>query len=75
MSYLLMQSPLCDHPKIHKPGKTSKGSQRYRCLDCQQTFSETFDTLYYRLQISSEMIQAILQAHAEGSISHQGCSP
>ncbi|BDM80848.1 hypothetical protein AM10699_37150 [Acaryochloris marina MBIC10699] len=62
-----MQCPLCDHPTTHKHGKTSKGSQRYRCPHCHQTFSETFDTLYYRRQISSETIQAILQSHAEGS--------
>lgn len=35
--------------------------------DCHQTFSETFDTLYYRRQISPQTIQTILQSHAEGS--------
>jgi len=43
-----MQCPLCSHPKAHKHGRTSKGSQRYRCLNCQQTFTDTFDTIYYR---------------------------
>ncbi|KAI9135642.1 IS1 family transposase [Acaryochloris sp. CCMEE 5410] len=52
---------------LSSDGKTSKGSQRYRCPHCHQTFSETFDTLYYRRQISSETIQTILQSHAEGS--------
>ena len=62
-----MQCPLCGHAKTHKHSKTSKGSQRYRCPHCQQTFSETFDTLYYRRQISPQTIQTILQFHAEGS--------
>lgn len=62
-----MQCLLCGHLKPHKHGKTSKGSQRYRCPHCHQTFSETFDTLYYRRQISSRQIKTILQAHAEGS--------
>ncbi|MEO0519982.1 MAG: transposase, partial [Cyanobacteria bacterium P01_A01_bin.116] len=26
-----MDCPFCDHPKSHKHGKTSKGSQRFRC--------------------------------------------
>lgn len=62
-----MQCPLCGHPKSHKHGKTSKGSHRYRCPHCHQTFSETFDTLYYRRQISLQTLQKILQSHAEGS--------
>ena len=62
-----MQCPLCGHLKTHKHGQTSKGSQRYLCLYCHQTFSETFDTLYYRRQLSPETIQTILQSHAEGS--------
>nr|WP_236619077.1 IS1 family transposase [Acaryochloris sp. CCMEE 5410] len=68
-----MQCPLCGHPTTHKHGKTSKGSQRYRCLHCQRTFSETFDTLYYRRQISPQNLQTILQSHAEG-ISLRGLS-
>lgn len=34
---------------------------------CQQTFTNTFDTLYYRRQVSEEHIRIVLQAHAEGS--------
>lgn len=34
---------------------------------CQQTFTERFDTLYYRRQVSPEQIRQVLQAHAEGS--------
>ena len=62
-----MECPLCSYPKAHKHGKTSKGSQRYRCFNCQQTFTETFDTLYYRRQVSEETVRIVLQSHAEGS--------
>ena len=62
-----MECPLCGHDKTHKHGKTSKGSQRYLCPTCQQTFTDTFDTIYYRRQISDEQIRTILQTHAEGS--------
>ena len=62
-----MECPLCGHHKTHKHGKTSKGSQRFYCPICQQTFTETFDTLYYRRQRSPEKIRTVLQAHSEGS--------
>ena len=62
-----MECPFCSHPKCHRHGKTSKGSQRYFCPMCQQSFTETFDTLYYRRQITPEEIRVVLQAHSEGS--------
>ena len=62
-----MKCPFCDHPKTHKHDRTSKGSQRRRCASCKRTFTETFDTLYYRRQVSPEEIETILQSHAEGS--------
>jgi len=62
-----MKCPLCGHEKSHKHGKTSKGTQRYFCAKCHQTFSETFDTLYYRRQVSEEDVRIVLQSHAEGS--------
>ena len=62
-----MRCPLCSHEKSHKHGKTSKGTQRYFCAKCQQSFTETFDTLYYRRQVSEEEIRIVLQSHAEGS--------
>lgn len=34
---------------------------------CQQTFTDTFDTLYYRRQVSEEEVRIVLQAHTEGS--------
>ena len=62
-----MKCPLCAHDKPHKHGLTSKGSQRYFCPGCRQTFTDTFDTLYYRRQISEEDVRIVLQSHAEGS--------
>ena len=62
-----MDCPFCDHPKTHKHGQTSKGSQRFRCASCGCTFTDTFDTLYYRRQVTPEQVETMLQAHAEGS--------
>lgn len=62
-----MKCPLCDYERPHKHGKTSKGAQRYFCLKCRQTFTETFDTLYYRRQVKEEDVRIVLQSHAEGS--------
>ena len=62
-----MKCPICGHHKTHKHGKTSKGNQRYYCLVCDQTFTETFDTLYYRRQVDPEKIRLVLQSHSEGS--------
>lgn len=44
-------------------GLTSKGSQRYRCPNCKQTFTYTFDTIYYRRQVTEEQVRIVLQAH------------
>ena len=62
-----MKCPLCGHQKGYKHGKTSKGSQRYHCPNCHKTFTETFDTLYYRRQITQDEVHRMLQSHAEGS--------
>ena len=62
-----MKCPLCGHDKSHKHGKTTKGSQRYFCPKCRQTFTDTFDTVYYRRQVSKEDVRIVLQSHAEGS--------
>jgi len=62
-----MECRLCGHAKTHKHGKMPNGHQRYFCLECKQTFSESFDTLYYYRHISPEQIQQVLQAHSEGS--------
>ena len=42
------------------------GHQRYLCPACDQTFSENFDSLYYRRHVSAEQIRQVLQAHSEG---------
>ena len=62
-----MNCPFCEHPKAHKHGQTSKGSQRFHCPNCKRTFTDTFDTLFYRRQVTPEQAETILQAHAEGS--------
>ena len=62
-----MECPLCGHHKVHKHGRTTKGSQRYYCPECLQTFTDTFDTLQYRRQIEPEKMHMVLQAHVEGS--------
>lgn len=62
-----MECPLCGHTKAHKHGKMPNGHQRYLCPACRQTFSESFDSLYYRRQVSLEQIRQVLQAHSEGS--------
>jgi len=43
------------------------GHQRYFCPQCKQTFSESFDTLYYWRRVGPEQVQQVLQAHREGS--------
>jgi len=58
---------LCGHNKTYKHGKTSKGSQRYFCPACKQSFTDTFDTIYYRRQLRSQEVHTILQSHCEGS--------
>ncbi len=58
---------LCGHEKTDKHGQTSKGSQRYFCPACKQSFTDTFDTIYYRRQLKPDEVQTILQSHCEGS--------
>lgn len=62
-----MECRLCGHPKTHKHGKMPNGHHRYFCPNCQQTFCESFDTLYYYRHISPEQIDQVLQAHSEGT--------
>ena len=62
-----MECLLCGHQKAHKHGKTTKGSQRYKCPHCRQTFLENLNTLYYNRHLSPEEVHTILQSHAEGS--------
>ena len=62
-----MQCRLCGHEKIHKHGKSEQGQQRYYCPHCGKTYTESFDTVYYRRQVSPAEVHTILQSHAEGS--------
>jgi transposase-like protein len=62
-----MDCPLCGHVKPHKHGKMPNGHQRYFCPACRQTFTESFESLFYRRHISAEQIRQVLQAHSEGS--------
>ena len=62
-----MECRLCGHSSTYKHGKAPNGSQRYFCPQCQQTFNERFDTLYYHRQVTPEQIRQVLQAHSEGS--------
>ena len=43
------------------------GHQRYFCQECKQTFSESFDTLYYWRRVNPQQVQQVLQADSEGS--------
>jgi transposase-like protein len=51
---------------VHKHGKTAKGVERFKCPVCAQTFTATFDTVYYRRQVSASEMHTILQSHREG---------
>ena len=62
-----MQCRLCGHEKTHKHGKSEQGQQRYFCPHCGKTYTESFDTLYYRRQVSPAEVHTILQSHTEGS--------
>ena len=62
-----MKCKLCGHSNVHKHGTLPGGAQRYRCPSCQKTFTDSFDTLYYRRHVKPEQIRQVLQCHAEGS--------
>jgi len=62
-----MKCKLCGHSTAHKHGTLPNGTQRYRCPSCQKTFTDSFDTLYYRRHVTPEQVHQVLQCHAEGS--------
>lgn len=62
-----MECPLCGHHKAHQHVKMPNDHQRYRRPACQQTFCESFDSLYYRRHVSPKQIRQVLQAHSESS--------
>lgn len=59
-----MECRLCGHPNTHKHGLMPNGHQRYICLQCKQTFSESFNTLYYWRRVSPQQVQQVLQTHS-----------
>lgn len=68
-----MKCLFCDHDRVHKHGKTKKGVEGFKCPACRNTFTATFDTLYYRRQVSEAEVHTILQSHQEG-VSIRGIS-
>lgn len=49
-----MECHLCGHAQADKHGLMAIGRQRYLCRVWHQTFTESFDSLYYRRHISPE---------------------
>jgi transposase-like protein len=54
-----------DHGNIRKFGRTKKGTQRYQCKTCEQTFVETKGTVFYGRHHSPETILECLAWIAE----------
>ena len=52
---------------IIKFGKSKSGKQRYKCLTCGKTFTETIDTIFYRRRTAAQEILDVLSQIAEGS--------
>jgi transposase-like protein len=52
---------------LQKFGKTPRGVQRYRCISCGRTFTETTGTLFFRKHAAEKDILATLVLLAEGS--------
>ena len=51
---------------ITKNGRTKNGVQRYRCRTCQQTFTATQGTIFYRRHTPMDEILEVLAFLAEG---------
>ena len=58
---------LIDTGNIQKFGFTRQGRQRYRCKECQETFSENRGTLFYRRRVAASEILQSLALLAKGS--------
>lgn len=52
---------------INKFGKTRRGVQRFRCLTCKKTFTETTGTIFFRKRTPEHEILETLALLAEGS--------
>lgn len=55
----------CNHSHSQKFGKTSSGSQRYRCRDCGLTFTQSTDSLA-GMRIGVDKATAIIRCLTEG---------
>ena len=53
-------------PNIKKDGFTPGGVRRYQCLTCQQTFTATKGTIFYRRRTAASEIVETLAFLAEG---------
>ena len=51
---------------IKRHGRTKKGVQRYYCKTCQQSFTATKGTIFYRRHTSMDEIVEVLAFLAEG---------
>jgi transposase-like protein len=51
---------------IKKYSRTANGTQRYQCKTCQQTFTATKGTIFYRRRTPMEQILEVLAFLAEG---------
>lgn len=54
-------------PNIIKAGKTKKGVQRYQCKTCDQSFTETRGTIFFRKRTPENEILEVLALLAEGN--------
>ena len=52
---------------ITKYGRTKKGNQRYKCKSCQETFTESKGTIFYRRRTPAKDIIDTLALVAEGN--------
>jgi len=52
---------------IIKFGKSKAGKQRYKCLTCGKTFTETIGTIFYRRRTDAQEMLEVLSQIAEGS--------
>lgn len=54
-------------PNVIKAGKTKRGVQRYQCKTCDQSFTETRGTIFFRKRTPENEILEVLALLAEGN--------
>ena len=47
--------------------QVSKDFNYLECPNCKQIFTDTFDTIYYRRQVTQEKVGIVLPSHCEGT--------